>query len=303
MVETTSVRTHQGLEPQFRTGWTGQRRLSRAAAYLAIAILVVIFAFPLYFMTITSLMTQFETYVWPPLLYPRSWQFNNYVEMATRPDVPLLLWFWNTTQITFFQVLGTTLSCTVVAYGFARFRFPLRNVLFLLTLGTMMFPAQITLIPQFVLFHRLGWLNTFKPLTVPSFFGGGAFYIFLMRQFIMQLPRDLDEAALIDGANAFRVLTSILMPLMKPAIGTVAIICFMGAWNDFQGPLIYLQSNKFFTLAVGLRYWDTQPALGELSLTHLMMAMCTVVAAPCVILFFSAQKIFVEGIVMSGIKG
>ena len=124
-----------------------------------------------------------------------------------------------------------------------------------------------------------------------------------MRQFMMQLPRDLDEAALIDGANYVRVLTSILMPLIKPALGTVAIISFMNAWNDFQGPLIYLQSNKFFTLAVGLRYWDTQPALGELSLTHLMMAMCVIISIPCIALFFSAQSIFVEGIVMSRHQG
>ncbi len=301
MAETASLRAGPTGTTPARRSWRGQRRFGAALTYALIALLVVIFAFPLYFMSITSLMTQFETYKWPPLLYPRSWQFGNYITMSTR--VPLLLWFWNTIQITVLVVLGTTLSCTVVAYGFARFRFPLRNVLFLITLGTMMFPAQITLIPQFILFHKLGWLNTFKPLTIPSFFGGGAFFIFLMRQFIMQLPRDLDEAALIDGANPFRVLTAILMPLIKPAIGTVAIITFMGSWNDFMGPLIYLQSNKFFTLAVGLRFWDTQPALGELSLTHLMMAMCTVVAAPCVILFFSAQKIFVAGIVMSGIKG
>jgi len=299
MAEVAAVRARS--IPGIKRSWATQRRLTRALTYLVIAILVLIFAFPLYYMALTSLMTQFETYIWPPLLYPKSWQWKNYLEMSSK--VPLWLWFWNTTRITFLTVLGTTLSCTVVAYGFARFRFPLRNLLFLLTLGTMMFPAQITLIPQFILFHKLRWINTFKPLTVPSFFGGGAFFIFLMRQFIMQIPRDLDEAALIDGASYPRLLTSILMPLMKPAIGTVAIISFMGAWDDFMGPLIYLQSNKFFTLAVGLRYWDTQPALGELSLTHLMMAMCVIVATPCIILFFSAQRIFVEGIVMSGIKG
>lgn len=298
-----SMATTGSLHPlaPSRSSWTRQRRMGQAATYGAIAVLVVIFAFPLYYMLVTSLMTQFETYIWPPLLYPRNWQFQNYIEVTTR--VPLLTWFRNTTIITVLQVLGTTLSCTIVAYGFARFRFPLRNLLFLITLGTMMFPAQITLIPQFILYYRLKWVNTFAPLTVPFFFGGGAFYIFLMRQFIMQIPRDFDEAALIDGAGPWRVLGSILMPLMKPAIGTVAIMSFMAAWNDFQGPLIYLQSNKLYTLAVGLRYWDTQPALGEVALTHLMMAMCTVVAAPCVILFFSAQKIFVEGIVMSGIKG
>jgi multiple sugar transport system permease protein len=301
MAETAVHQTQAAPPSVVWGGLAARRRANRVMLYGVIGALVLIFAFPLYNMVITSLMTQFETYIWPPLLYPRSWQFYNYIEMATR--VPLVQWFWNTTQITILSVLGTTLSCTVVAYGFARFRFPLHNALFLLTLGTMMFPAQITMIPQFILYHELGWLNTFKPLIVPSFFGGGAFFIFLMRQFIMQIPRDLDEAALIDGANPFRVLTSILMPLIKPAIGTVAIISFMGVWNDFQGPLIYLTSNRLFTLAVGLRYWDTQPALGELSLTHLMMAMCVVVALPCIILFFSAQKIFVEGIVMSGIKG
>jgi len=301
MTQLPAAQARLSSVPTARSGWQARQHRSRFTSYLVIAILVVIFAFPLYFMVITSLMTQFETYIWPPLLYPKSWQWGNYIEVSTR--VPLWRWFWNTIQITFWQVLGTTISCTVVAYGFSRFNFPGRNLLFMLTLGTMMFPAQITLIPQFILFHRLGWVNTFKPLTVPHFFGGGAFFIFLMRQFMMQLPRDLDEAALIDGANYVRVLTSILMPLIKPALGTVAIISFMNAWNDFQGPLIYLQSNKFFTLAVGLRYWDTQPALGELSLTHLMMAMCVIISIPCITLFFSAQSIFVEGIVMSGIKG
>jgi multiple sugar transport system permease protein len=301
MTELTATQARPSGISKMRGSWSARQRTSRLTSYLVIGILVIIFAFPLYFMVITSLMTQFETYVWPPLLYPKSWQWHNYIDVSTQ--VPLWRWFWNTIQITFLQVLGTTLSCTVVAYGFARFNFPGRNLLFILTLGTMMFPAQITLIPQFILFHNLGWVNTFRPLTVPPFFGGGAFYIFLMRQFMMQLPRDLDEAALIDGANYMRVLTSILMPLIKPALGTVAIITFLNSWNDFQGPLIYLQSNKLFTLAVGLRYWDTQPALGELSWTHLMMAMCVVTAIPCITLFFSAQRIFVEGIVMSGIKG
>jgi multiple sugar transport system permease protein len=173
----------------------------------------------------------------------------------------------------------------------------------MITLGTMMVPSQITLIPQFVLFHRLNWINTFYPLIVPAFFGGGAFNIFLMRQFIMQLPRELDEAALIDGASPPRIFVSVLLPLIKPVVATVAIIRFMASWNDFMGPLIYLQSNKYFTLAVGLRFWDTQPLEGEFPWTNLMMAMCVVTAAPCIILFFSAQSVFVRGIAMSGIKG
>jgi len=217
--------------------------------------------------------------------------------------VPLFRWYWNTIQITFWTVLGTTVSCTLVAYGFARFRFPLRNLLFLVTLGTMMFPGQITLIPQFVLFHRLRWINTFLPLMVPPFFGGGAFNIFLMRQFIMQLPREMDEAALIDGASYLRTFFSVLLPLIKPAVATVAILRFMGSWNAFLEPLLYLQSNENFTLAVGLRFWDAQPAAGEMRLTHLMMAMCVVTSVPCIALFFASQRVFVRGIVMTGIKG
>jgi len=281
--------------------WKTQRTISRTIMYAIVAVLVLIFAFPLYYMLIVSLMTQFEAFHWPPYLYPVSWQFQNYPDMFSR--VPLARWFKNSTLIAFFEVSGTIISCSLVGYGFARFRFPFKNALFIATLGTMMFPAQVTLIPQFVLFHRLKWINTYYPLIVPPFFGGGAFFIFLMRQFIMQLPREMDEAALIDGASYLRTFISVLLPLIKPAVATVAIIRFMGSWNSFLQPLLYLQSNKLFTLAVGLRYWDAQPAMGEIALTHLMMAMCVVTTAPCIILFFSAQSIFVRGIVMSGIKG
>ena len=278
-----------------------QRAISRAIQYLIVALLVAVFAFPLYWMLITSLMTRFQAYLFPPLLYPKSWQFGNYTEMFSR--VPLARWFRNTVLVAVLQVFGATVSSTFVGYGFARFKFPFKDALFIITLGTMMVPSQITLIPQFVLFHRLNWINTFYPLIVPSFFGGGAFNIFLMRQFIMQLPRELDEAALIDGASPPRIFVSVLLPLIKPVVATVAIIRFMASWNDFMGPLIYLQSNKFFTLAIGLRFWDTQPLEGEFPWTNLMMAMCVITAAPCIILFFAAQRVFVRGIAMTGIKG
>ena len=291
--------------PSFRVGMTRslrtQRAMSRGLMYGIVVLLAIIFGFPLYYMLALSLMKVYETFRFPPLFYPKSWQFQNYPEMFSR--VPLWLWFWNTVKITFFQVVGATLSSMLVGYAFARFRFPLRNVFFVITLGTMMFPSQITLIPQFVLFHRLKWINTFYPLIIPPFFGGGAFNIFLMRQFIMQLPREMDEAALIDGASYMRTFFSVLLPLIKPAVATVAILGFNGSWNAFLEPLLYLQSNKNFTLAVGLRFWDAQPAAGEIVLTHLMMAMCVVTSAPCIILFFAAQRVFVRGIVMSGIKG
>ncbi|MFO8045698.1 MAG: carbohydrate ABC transporter permease [Halomonas sp.] len=278
-----------------------QHEITNIVLYGLIFFLLTVFGFPLYYMLIVSLMTRFEAFHWPPYLYPVSWQFQNYPEMFTR--VPLLLWFRNSAFVALFQVTGVVLSSAIVGYGFARFRFPLRNVLFIITLGTMMFPSQITLIPQFVLFHRLDWINSFYPLIVPPFFGGGAFNIFLMRQFIMQIPRDLDEAALIDGASYLRTFLSVLLPLVKPALATVAVIQFMSSWRAFLRPLIYLQSNKRFTLAIGLRYWDAQPALGEIAYTHLMMAMCVIMTTPPIILFFSAQSIFVRGIVTTGIKG
>jgi multiple sugar transport system permease protein len=287
-----------------RTGRSGKARVRRlfrsAAQYLVVWALLVVFAFPVYYMVIVSLMTTHETEAWPPLLLPLSFHWQNYETVFTA--VPLARWFFNTVRIAFFSVLGTTASSALVGYGFARFRFPLRNVLFMLTLATMMLPGQITLIPQFIVFHKLGWINTYLPLIVPPFFGGGAFFIFMMRQFVMQLPRDLDEAALIDGASYPRILFSVLLPLMKPALGTVAILMFMGSWNDFLGPLIYIQSNKLMTLSIGLRLWDTS-AMEYRSQANLMMAMCVVMTAPCVALFFSSQSVFVRGIATTGIKG
>lgn len=276
------------------------RRLNRLGLYILALVLVFLFAFPVYYMAIVSLMTQRQVEMWPPLLMPLSFRWDNYSRMFT--VVPMLRWFVNTFRITFLTVIGTTLSSALVGYGFARFRFPLRNFLFIITLATMMIPGQITLIPQFILFHRLGWINTYLPLVVPPFFGGGAFYIFLMRQFAMQLPRDLDEAALIDGANYPQILLHVLLPLMMPAVATVAIISFMGAWNDFMGPMIYLQSSDALTLAVGLRYWDVS-AYMERSQPQFTMAMCVLMSIPCIALFFSAQNVFVRGIATTGIKG
>ncbi len=296
-----SALTHSALPVGASKSMRRQRAINRTIMYIIVAILLVIFAFPLYYMVITSLMTQLETYKWPPLLYPKSWRWVNYPDMFAK--VPFARWFANSVFVALFQVTGATLSSMIVGYGFARFRFPLKNLLFVITLGTMMFPAQITLIPQFVLFNKLKWIKTFYPLIVPPFFGGGAFNIFLMRQFIMQIPREFDEAALIDGAGYLRTFFSVLLPLVKPVVATVAIIGFMGSWNAFLEPLLYLKSTPMFTLAVGLWFWDNQPAVGELSWTHLLMAMCVVMAAPCIILFFAAQRVFVQGIVMSGIKG
>ncbi len=198
---------------------------------------------------------------------------------------------------------GVVTTSSLVAYSFARFRWHGRDLFFILILSTMMIPSEVTLIPQYIMFKEVGWLNSIKPLWIPAWFGGGAFNIFLMRQFIMTIPREFDEAALIDGANYLRIFFNVLLPLLKPVLATVMVLNFIGAWNDFMGPLIYLNSPKKFTLGSGHALFQRQshhqhsggtPADGHLRDVH---------HATCLILFFSAQRYFVQGIVMSGIKG
>jgi ABC-type glycerol-3-phosphate transport system permease component len=199
--------------------------------------------------------------------------------------------------VTFLGILGEIASSSLVAYGFARFRFAGRRALFLLVLSTMMLPAQVTMVPLFILFRTFGWIDTLKPLIVPAFFGS-AFSIFLFRQYFMTLPRALDEAALIDGATRLDILRRIILPLSKPVIATVAVFSFLARWNDFMGPLIYLSSQRKFTLSLGLASFQ-----GEYSTDwNLMMAASLVVMAPCLALFFAAQRHFVSGIVMTGLR-
>ncbi|MBM3188307.1 MAG: carbohydrate ABC transporter permease [Chloroflexi bacterium] len=195
------------------------------------------------------------------------------------------------------------MSATLVAYSFARFNWAGRDVIFGITLATMMLPSEVTLIPQYLLFRELGWLNTIKPLWIPAWFGGGAYSIFLLRQFIRTIPRDFDEAATIDGANPLYILVMILVPNMKPVLATLSVLSFIGGWNDFMGPLIYLASPRQFTIALGLRYFQQAPGQYGRPLEHLLMAACVMATAPIIILFFLAQRYFVQGIVMSGIKG
>jgi ABC-type glycerol-3-phosphate transport system permease component len=212
-------------------------------------------------------------------------------------------WFINSVIVVSLATLGNVISATVVAYSFARFRWRGREAIFAITLATMMLPAEVTLIPQYLLFKQLGWINSIRPLWVPAWFGGGAFSIFLLRQFVMTLPREFDEAAEIDGASTLRILLQVLVPLMKPVLATIAVIVFIGGWDDFMGPLIYLQSAENFTIALGLRYFAANEGQPGIPTTHLLMAATVMSTTPIVVLFFVAQRYFVQGIVMSGIKG
>ncbi|MFH1086509.1 MAG: carbohydrate ABC transporter permease [Chloroflexota bacterium] len=287
-----------------RTSPWPRRIATRGPLYALVGVLSLIFGFPFLWTLMTSLKTSGELGVFPPLLFPEVPQWANYVRVFTLFRYPAGRWFLNTVYIVFMSTVGTVLSATLVAYGFARFRFRGRDALFMVTLGTMMLPSQVTLIPQFIFFHRLGWVNTFRPLWVPSFFGGGAFNIFLLRQFFLTLPRELDEAAKIDGAGYWRIFWQVLIPLCKPVVATIAIISFMAHWSDFMGPLIYLNKPAMYTISVGLRFFHDNPeqSYGD-RLEHIMMAATVLSIIPCLIVFFTGQSYFVRGIVMSGIKG
>jgi ABC-type glycerol-3-phosphate transport system permease component len=192
----------------------------------------------------------------------------------------------------------------MTAYGFSRFRFPGRDILFIVCLSTLVLPGEVTIIPQYLMFHKVGWLNTLLPLTVPALFGGGAFFIFMMRQYIMTIPQEMDEAAKIDGAGHVRIFFQLLLPLCKPVLATAAIFSFLGNWNDFWGPLIYIRSKLKFTLALGLRNFQAYANMGDVEQTeHLLMAASVTMSIPCIILFFVAQRSFIKGITLSAVKG
>jgi len=214
--------------------------------------------------------------------------------------VPFATYAKNSFIIVTLVVLGTLLSCSFSAYGFARLRAPGRNLIFMILLATLMLPSAVTLVPTYLLFNELGWINTFLPLVVPSFFGN-AFFIFLLRQFYLTIPRELEEAATIDGANSFRIWWHIMLPLSKPVLATVAVFSFIGTYNDFFGPLIYLTDDSKRTIAVALSYFQGSPRMGPQR--HLLMAAVTASILPSLALFLAAQRYFVRGIVMTGIKG
>lgn len=233
----------------------------------------------------------------PALRVAFAW--SNYREALTPPNFRFLLYLRNTLAITIIALAGQLLSCTLVAFGFARLRFPGRGFLFIVLLSTMMLPAQVTMVPLFKLFVSLGWYDTFLPLTVPAYFATSAFFVFLLRQYFMGIPIEMDEAARIDGASSWGVFRQVLLPQVKPAVATIAIFSFMGHWNDFLGPLIYLGNPDLRTLALGLYAFQGEHAVD----LQLLMAAASVVMLPLLALFAVAQRYFIQGVVISGVKG
>ncbi|GMV66842.1 MAG: ABC transporter permease [Candidatus Hinthialibacteria bacterium] len=250
---------------------------------------------PFFWMLSTSLKSDAEMFstAW----FPDPVQWSNYTEALSA--IPFLLYLKNTLLITAWSIIGTVFSSAAVGYSFARVRWPGRDLMFGITLATMMIPPQVTMVPVFMLMRSLGWFNTFLPLVIPSFLGGSAFFIFLMRQFFMTLPVDLEDAARVDGCGILKTFWVIMLPQVKPALATVGIFTFMASWNDFMGPLIYLAEEDKYTLALGLQSFLTE----NLAVWNQLMAFSTVLLIPLLILFFIAQKYFIEGIALTGIKG
>ena len=265
--------------------------------YLVLGFFALVLALPLIWLVTTSLKTGAQTFLMPPKWIPDPIVWRNYSDAFLA--VAFHEYFWNTIRIVFFATTGALLTASMAAYAFARLRFPYRGPLFILVLSTIMLPSIVTLIPTFIVFRTLGWIDTFLPLIVPLWFGGGAFNIFLFRQFFMTIPLELDEAARIDGASSLRIYWGIILPLSKPVLATIAVFAFIHNWNDFFEPLIYLQSPENWTMAIGLRGFRT--------LYHtewnLMMAASTAMIMPLLVLFFLAQRYFVSGIQMSGLAG
>jgi multiple sugar transport system permease protein len=270
--------------------------LGRIMIYLLLAFGAVLVFVPLLWTLSTALKTTPQTLSSPPTWIPRPVVWSNFRDAMNA--MPFGTFYRNTIVIATLRVIGDVISSAVVAYGFARLRFPGRNFLFLVVLSTMMIPFHVLIIPRFILFRELGWLDTFRPLIVPSFFGG-AFSIFLLRQYFMTIPRDLDDAARIDGCGHFQIFARIVLPLAKPAIGAVAVFEFLNSWDDFLGPLIYLSSERNFTVELGLNAFRTE----YFTEWNLFMAASLVAMVIPLAIFFVAQKYFIGGIALMGSGG
>jgi len=257
-----------------------------------------LFIFPLFWTVMTALKSYQEASRYPPVWIPDPPQWGNFVEAWTTLPQPFHVFVLNTYVISALATLGTVVSCSLVAYGFARFRFRGRTALFLILLSTMMLPAQVTMIPVFVFWSKLGLVDTFVPLVLPAWFGINAFAVFLLRQFYMTLPKELDEAAMIDGCSHFGIWWRIIMPLSRPALITVAILTFLGGWNNFLGPLIYLNSLEKYTVSIALNMFRDQFYVR----LELLMAASLIHIVPVIIIFFAAQRYFIKGIAMTGLK-
>ncbi|GGH55079.1 sugar ABC transporter permease [Paenibacillus silvae] len=272
------------------------KRINRALAYLCLIVASAFFITPFIWLLSTSLKPLTQIFTFPPEWIPQPILWSNYSRAVEY--IPFWTYLKNTAIITIASTLGVIISCPLVAYSFAKLEYRGRGLLFFVTLAVMMIPGQVTMIPLFLLFTKLGWVGTALPLIVPQFFGV-PIYIFLLRQFFMGLPDALREAARLDGASEFRIYLQIMFPLAKSAVLAVALFQFMGSWTDFMGPLLYLTNEPSYTVSLGLQQFQSQKG----SEWGLLMAVSTLMTLPIIVLFFFLQKTFISGITFSGIKG
>ncbi len=297
VAEARRATTHVGAGA--RTG----RVLGRIATYTLVAAVALLLAFPFLWMIGTSLKTDSELVRFPPRLWPVPVDWGNYVRTFTRDDIPIHRFARNSVIVTTLAVIGQVLTSTMVGFSFARLRWYGRDVCFAVLLATMMLPSQVTIVPVFIMFSKLGWTNTWLPLIVPAWFGS-PFFIFLVRQFMLTLPRDLDDAARIDGCNTWQLYWQIILPLCKPVVAAVAVFSFQAHWNDFFNPLIYITDPEKQLLSVGITYLTTMMSIGPVSTPwNTLMAVSLAMTLPMIVIFFAAQRVFVKGVVFSGLKG
>jgi multiple sugar transport system permease protein len=281
----------------------GARILVGVSKYLILILLSISYAFPLFWMITSALKIDSQIYTVPPILIPIPAHWNNFYDAWTR--LPFTLYLFNSVARYVIPVtMFTMISSTVVAYGFSRIQWIGRDALFFVCMLTMMIPGQVTMVPLFVTYKNLGWINSYKPLVIPALFGS-AYFIFLLRQFFMTIPEDLSDAARIDGASELGILMRIVLPLATPALAVVALFQCVWAWNDYLGPLIYLNREELYPLALGVHRLQTitiGTGTAGMAYPHLM-AVSTIVAMPIILVFFFAQRTFIEGISLTGLKG
>lgn len=280
-----------------------QRQIRSIAHQLLLIALSILFAFPFIWLLSTAVKPDSEVMRNPPVWIPSHFEFDNFWKAASYESdklgyIPFLVYGRNTVVLCILTVLGVVASNSLVAYGFARLRFPGRDLFFILTLATMMIPFPVLMVPTFSLFRALDWIGTYRPLWVPAWFASG-FNIFLLRQFFKTIPNELSEAARIDGASEWKIFYEVVLPLCRPALAVVALFAFMGTWNDFLGPLIYLLDAKQFTLGLGLQAFQSQHGGTPFSL---QMAATAIVILPVVLLFLAMQRLLVQGIAVTGLK-
>ncbi len=274
-----------------------RNRQEAIAKHAVLIFFGIFFVFPLIWMLSTSLKTDQQVLHYPPTWIPHPWMWGNFITAFN--FVPFATYLRNSLFVATLAVVGVTISCSLPAYAFARLEWPGRDVLFVIVISTIMLPFQVTMIPLYVIFNKVGWINTLYPLIVPHFFGN-AFFIFLLRQFFKGIPKELSDSAVIDGASELRILWSVILPLARPALMVVALFQFLNSWNDFLVPLIYLNDRKLFTISLGLAEMQSSYGLSRFSL---IMAAASLFTVPIIILFFFAQRSFIQGITFTGLKG